>query len=233
MKRVGIIGGMSWESTRLYYETINRAVASRLGGLHSADLLIASPDFAPIAEMQASGRWDEAGVLLGEIAANLEAAGADAIALATNTMHKCADAIRTRVKAPLLHIADALGNALESDDRHQPLLLGTRFTMEDDFLRSILRARGLKVSIPNLEDRDFVHLSIFKELCRGLVRERTRARFLEIVEAGARAGVDSVILGCTEISMLIAPGGARLPDYDTAQLHAMAIVDFMLGAETR
>jgi len=228
MRRVGIIGGMSWESTRLYYDAINRGVATRLGGLHSADLLIASANFAPIAEMQAQGRWDEAGDLLGEMAARLEGAGAEAVALATNTMHKCAAAIRTRIAIPFLHIGDALADALTADSRAKPLLLATRFTMEDGFLRDLLEARGLRVVTPGPEDRAMIHAAIFEELCRGIVNEHTRARFFDVIAAGDRAGADSVILGCTEIGMSISPGASALPVYDTAALHAVAIVDFML-----
>jgi aspartate racemase len=231
MRKIGLIGGMSWKSTRIYYDAINRGVQARLGGLHSADLLIASLDFAPVAAMQAAGEWEAAGDLLVRTAKDLERAGAGCIALATNTMHTCAPAVTAAIGVPFVHIGDALAAALARDGRTRPLLLGTRFTMEDGFLSDRLRAHGLAPMTPDAAGRTVVHETIYAELCRGIVSEPSRLRFLEIIADGRRRGADSVILGCTEIVMLIAPDSASLPGYDTTALHAAALVDFAL-AET-
>ena len=229
MKRVGLIGGLSWVSTRLYYDAINRAVAARLGGAHSASLLIDSLDFAPVTQAQADGRWHDAGAAIADSARRLAAAGADALAIASNTMHKCADAVTAASPLPLIHIVDALGDALLVDGRSSPLLLGTRFTMEQDFVRAPLDAMGLRTLIPAVDARATVDRIIYDELIKGIVRADSRDAYLAIIRDGAAAGADCVILGCTEIGMLVDAGNAPLPPYDTMAIHSRAIVDFMLG----
>ena len=229
MRLLGLIGGLSWESTRLYYDAINRAAAHRLGGLHSAEITIASLDFAPIALAQSEGRWGDAGAVMVRAAQSLERAGVDAIAIASNTMHKCADAVTVAVDLPLLHIVDALSAALNRDGRTRPLLLGTRFTMEDDFVRARLSAAGIEAMIPEAADRETVNRIIYDELIKGDVRDESQAAYLEIIRRGAVAGADGVILGCTDIGMIVNAGNSALPVYDTMALHSEALVGFMLG----
>lgn len=231
MRRLGLIGGLSWESTRLYYDAINRGVAARLGGLHSAELLIASLDFAPIAAMQTAGRWDQAGAAIADAAVRLERAGAEGLAIGSNTMHKCADAVTSASALPLLHIVDAVAAALRAGGHSQPLLLGTRFTMEDGFVGDRLAEAGIRPIIPEASDRTLVHDVIYDELCRGKVRETSRGAYVEIVRKGGAAGADSVILGCTEIGMLITEANSPLPAYETSAIHSEALVDWMLGSE--
>ncbi|HEU4650352.1 MAG TPA: amino acid racemase [Croceibacterium sp.] len=228
MRRVGLIGGLSWESTRLYYDAINRAVAARLGGAHSAPLIIDSLDFAPIARAQAEGRWDDAGAAVVDAAQRLGRAGVDAVAIASNTMHKCADSVRDAVRVPLLHIVDPLREALAEEGRKRPLLLATRFTMEQDYIRAPLAEAGIEARIPDDEDRETIHRTIYEELIRGVVSEASRETFLAIIAKGREAGADSVILGCTEIGLLVTADNSPLPVYDTMTLHAAAITDFIL-----
>lgn len=215
---------MSWESTRLYYEHLNRGVQRRLGGLHSARVLLSSLDFFPIAVMQREGRWDEAGELLASEAVRLERAGADLIALTTNTMHKCAAQVTAVIRVPFLHIVDPLIDALRADGRNRPLLLATRFTMEDRFFVERLEAASLKPMVPPAEDRVALHAIIFEELCKGIVTEPSRQLAERLVADGAAVGADSVILGCTEICMLIQPGTVPLSVYDTTAIHTQALV---------
>jgi len=228
MKTIGLIGGMSWESTRVYYELVNRGVQARLGGLHSARVILSSLDFAPIAALQRDARWHEAGELLAREAERLERAGADIVALATNTMHKCADQVIAALSVPFLHIADPLIARLRAEGRKCPLLLGTRFTMEDRFILDRLEAAGLQPSVPDAEDRAAVHGIIYDELCKGIVSQAAQAAAKKWVSVAAAGGADSVILGCTEICLLIAPGSVELPVYDTAAIHAEALVDYAL-----
>ncbi|HEY6817382.1 MAG TPA: amino acid racemase [Croceibacterium sp.] len=228
MRRLGLIGGLSWESTRLYYDAINRAVAARLGGAHSAQLIVDSLDFAPIAQAQAEDRWDDAGAAVVEAAERLHRAGVEAVAIGSNTMHKCADAVRDAVPLPLIHIVDPLREALVRDGRKRPLLLATRFTMEQDYIRAPLAAAGIVASIPEEVDRATIHRIIYDELIRGVASQPSREAFLAIIAAGREAGADSVILGCTEIGLLVNAGNAPLPVYDTMALHAAAISDFIL-----
>lgn len=229
MKTIGLIGGMSWESTRLYYEQINRGVQQRLGGLHSARILLSSLDFAPIAAMQSEARWDEAAALLTTEALRLEKAGAQVIAMTTNTMHKCAPAILAALQAPFLHIVDPLAGELRADRRKRPLLLATRFTMEDRFFIERLEARDLQPIVPSPEGRMALHRVIYEELCHGIVKAEAKQLARELVADAAAFGADSVILGCTEICMLIQPGTVALPVYDTTTIHAAALVDFSLS----
>jgi aspartate racemase len=228
VRRLGLIGGLSWESTRLYYDAINRAVAARLGGVHSAPLIVDSLDFAPIAQAQAEGRWNDAGAAIVEAAERLHRAGVEAVAIGSNTMHKCADAVRAAVPLPLIHIVDPLREALAHDGRSRPLLLATRFTMEQDYIRAPLGEAGIEASIPGDEDRATIHRIIYDELVRGTVTEASRDAFLAIIAKGRDSGADSVILGCTEIGLLVNAENSPLPVYDTMALHAAAITDFIL-----
>jgi aspartate racemase len=228
MRRLGLIGGLSWESTRLYYDAINRAVAARLGGMHSAPLIVDSLDFAPIAQAQTEGRWDVAGASIVEAALRLHRAGVEAIAIGSNTMHKCAELVRAAVPLPLIHIVDPLREALANDGRTRPLLLATRFTMEQDYIRAPLAEAGIVASIPAEGDRATIHRIIYEELIRGTISDSARDAFLAIIAAGRDAGADSVILGCTEIGLLVYAENSPLPVYDTMALHAAAISDFIL-----
>ena len=223
MKTIGLIGGMSWESTAHYYRVINQETAARLGGLHSAPLIVHSVDFAPIAEMQAAGDWGSAGRQLAEIARGLEAGGAEVIGLATNTMHIVADQIIDAISVPFIHIADPTSDALLRDKFETVGLLGTRFTMEMSFYRDRLAERGLAALIPEV---DLTNLNgiIYEELCRGIVREESRRVYVSAIEKLAARGAEAVILGCTEITMLIDDDVSPLPVYDTTDLHAKALV---------
>ena len=228
MKTIGLIGGMSWESTAHYYGVINQEAAARLGGLHSAPLIVHSVDFAPIAEMQAAGDWGSAGHQLAEIARGLEAAGAEVIGLATNTMHIVADQIIDAISVPFVHIADPTSDALLGDKFETVGLLGTRFTMEMSFYRDRLAQRGLASLIPEV-DRTNLNGIIYEELCRGIIREESRRIYVSAIEKLAARGAEAVILGCTEITMLIDDSVSPLPVYDTTDLHARALVTAALA----
>lgn len=231
MSTIGLIGGMSWESTAVYYRRINEQIRARLGGLHSGDILLRSVDFKEIVDLQKAGAWDEAEAVLSTIARDLEHAGAGCVLICTNTMHKLADCVERAIHVPLLHIVDAVGDALKAAGMKRPLLLATRFTMEQDFYKSRLRARyGIDPIIPDADDRQFVHDVIFDELCQGRVEDGSRRRFLDII-GGAR-GADSVVLGCTEIGLLICSDDLELPTFDSTLLHADAAVDFALAHAT-
>lgn len=227
MKTIGLIGGMSWESTAHYYRVLNQETAKRLGGLHSAPLLIHSLDFAPIAQMQAEGRWDEAGRLLNAAAHGLAEAGAEVLGLATNTMHIVADVLMDEVDIQFVHIADPTADALRGDGFDTVGLLGTLFTMEKAFYRDRLTARGIDALIPEV-DRTNLNGIIYDELCRGIVRDQSRRTYIEAIEKLAARGAQAVILGCTEIGMLIDDDVSPLPVYDTTELHARALVDAAL-----
>jgi aspartate racemase len=231
MKTIGLIGGMSWESTRLYYAALNEGVRDRLGGLHSADILLRSVDFAPIADLQAAGEWDRAGRLLADIARTLEQAGAGVIGLATNTMHKVADHITAAISVPFVHIAAPTAVALIRDGRRRPLLLATRFTMEQSFYTGLLKERGLEPIVPDAETRTAVHAIIYDELCRGITTDASRRFYEAIVERAGRDGADSVVFGCTEVCLLLGPANSALPSYDTTTLHANALVEAALAGE--
>ena len=223
MKTIGLIGGMSWESTAHYYALINRATAARLGGLHSAPILLHSVDFAPVAEMQKRGQWAEAGEQLAAIARALEAAGAEIIGLCTNTMHLCAPEITVGLTVPFLHIADPTADALLADGISRVGLLGTRFTMEQDFYADRLRARGLEVIVPDVGITNLDGI-IYNELCRGIISDASRQVYVEAIARLKARGAEAVILGCTEIGMLIDDSVSPLPAYDTTALHAEALV---------
>ena len=223
MKKLGLLGGMSWESSIEYEKFINRAVRAELGGTASADLLIRSFNFAEIAELQAAGEWDAAGRLLIEAAQQLEAAGAEAILICTNTMHIFADEMQAALKVPLLHIADATGDAVRAAQVRRVLLLGTRFTMEKDFYRSRLEANfGLEVVVPEPDDRAEIHRIIYEELVQGKVVDSSREYIRNLVAGHAAAGVEGVIAGCTEIELLVAKSDLDIPYFPTSAIHAAA-----------
>lgn len=229
MKTIGIIGGMSWQSTAHYYAAINRETARLRGGLHSAPILLSSLDFAPIEQMQSAGAWDKAGELLAGEARRLEAAGAEIIILATNTMHIIAPAIESATKVRFIHIADSTADALLEDGAQTVGLLGTRFTMEMAFYKDRLKARGLTPLTPDV-DHTNLNAIIYEELCRGIVRESSRQTYISAIERLAAHGAEAVILGCTEIGMLIDDDVSPLPVYDTTELHAKAAVAAALKA---
>ncbi|RWH74476.1 aspartate/glutamate racemase family protein [Mesorhizobium sp.] len=231
MKTLGLIGGMSWESTAIYYRLLNEIVRERLGGLHSAKLLLWSFDFAEIAERQHAGDWDGAGALLVDAARRLEAGGAEGLVICTNTMHKLADAVQAAVSIPLIHIADATGRAVVKAGVKRPALLATRFTMEQDFYRGrLVDKHGLEPVVPNQAGREMVHKVIYDELCQGIVRPESKSAYLDEVGRMRRADrVDSVIMGCTEITMLIGQGDFDIPVFDTTRIHAEAAVEFALS----
>jgi aspartate racemase len=221
MKTIGILGGMSWESTAEYYRRINEQVKAALGGLHSAQIAMVSVDFDEIEAYQRNNDWTSAGRVLGKSAAALETAGADFIVLATNTMHKVADAIEEATRIPLLHIADATAEALKKSGVSKAGLLGTRFTMEETFYKGRLVDRhGLEVIVPEDRDREFVHRVILDELVLGSIRAESRRRFVEIIEDLSAHGAGACILGCTEIGLLVGPDDTEVPVFDTATIHA-------------
>jgi len=229
MRTIGLIGGMSWESSAEYYRIINQQVRDRLGPLRSAQLLMYSVDFGPVEQAQHAGRWDEAALILEDAACRLQAAGADCVVLCTNTMHKVAPRIEAAVTIPFLHIADAAAAAALEAGTLTVGLLGTAFTMEQDFLTSRLEAQGLTVLVPDVEERKDVHRVIYEELCVGVISAESRAIYQRVIEALAARGAQAVILGCTEISLLIKPEHSELPLLDTTELHARAAVAFALG----
>ena len=233
MKTIGLIGGMSWESTANYYRDINERVKQRLGGLHSARILLYSVDFQEIERLQHQGRWDEAGEQLGDIARRLEGAGADVVALCTNTMHKVAPAIEAALRVPFLHIADPTAQAVKQAGIGRIGLLGTRFTMEEDFYRGrLVQRHGLDVIVPDAVERETVHRVIYDELCLGQVEERSRQAYRDIIAHLVERGAEGVILGCTEIAMLVSPADSPVPLFDTTQLHAVSAVDFALQSDS-
>ncbi|GAL56616.1 hypothetical protein YgeA [Pseudescherichia vulneris NBRC 102420] len=229
MKTIGLLGGMSWESTIPYYRLINEGIKARLGGLHSASLLLHSVDFHDIEACQSSGDWDKAGEILASAAAGLERAGAEGIVLCTNTMHKVASQIEDHCSVPFLHIADATARAIQKANLQQVALLGTRYTMEQDFYRGRMRdAYGIETPVPDGEDRSKVNQIIFDELCLGTFSAPSRAYFIDLIARMANQGAQGVIFGCTEIGLLVSQDQSPIPVFDTAALHAADVVDFML-----
>jgi len=230
MKTLGIIGGMSWESNQTYYSLINQGVKERLGGLHSAKILLYSVDFAQVEVLQASGDWGTAAKQLCSIAQGLEAGGAEAILIATNTMHKLAEQVQSAITVPLLHIADAAGEQLRLDGRKKVALLGTKFTMEEAFYTDkLVNDYGLDVIVPSQAQREIVHKVIYDELCLGQIRQTSRVAYCEIIDDLVHQGADSIVLGCTEIPLLITADDSSAPLYDTTALHAQAAIEFMLS----
>jgi aspartate racemase len=229
VKTIGLLGGMSWESSVEYERIINTEVRRRLGGVASADLIVRSYDFAEIEDLQASDRWEEAGALLATDARRLQDAGAELIVLCTNTMHLVADQIEAAIEVPFLHLADTTAEAIIAASLDVVALLGTRFTMEKDFYRSRLEDHGLSVLIPEEPDRSFVHDVIYNELVRGEIRAESRAGYVDIIDRLIARGAQGVIAGCTEIELLVAPDDVPVPYFPTTRLHALAAVATALG----
>jgi aspartate racemase len=226
---IGLIGGMSWESTAEYYRLLNELTRERLGGLHSSRCIVYSVDFAEIERLQVAGEWERAGQALAEAAKALEAAGAELLLICTNTMHKVADQVTDAVSVPLLHLADTTAAAVRAAGRKTVGLLGTAFTMEQDFYRGRLAEHGLEVLIPEPADRDMVHRVIYDELCQGIIRPESRAAYRRVIDELVSRGAEGVILGCTEIELLIWPDDSPVPVFPTTRLHVEAAVDAALG----
>lgn len=225
---IGLIGGMSWKSSAEYYRLINEEIKRRLGGLHSAHCLMYSVDFAEIERYQSDGDWQKAGDRLGRVAQSLEQGGADFIVICTNTMHKVVDDIRSRVHIPILHIADATAAHIKEAGIRTVGLLGTTYTMEQDFYTSRLESAGLNVSVPNEVERDIVNKIIFDELCLGKVRQESRDYYTEVMQELIDQGAEGIILGCTEIGLLITEDDSRVPLFDTTSIHAIEAVSMAL-----
>jgi aspartate racemase len=232
MKRIGLLGGMSWESSVEYYRLINEATRDRLGGLHSADCLLRSVDFVQVERLQRTGDWNRAGALLAAEAAALEAAGAELLVLCTNTMHKVADAITDAIAIPFVHIADTTAQAVHADGLETVGLLATGYTMEQDFYVGRLRdLHGLDVLVPDEPDRRIVHDVIYQELCVGIIADDSREQYRRIIADLADRGAQGILLGCTEIDLLVGPQDSPVPVFDTTRLHAHRAVDLALGGE--
>lgn len=230
MNTIGLIGGMSWESTQTYYQLINQGVKARLGGLHSAKIILHSLDFAEIAQMQKIHDWHGMLNILGNAATQLEQAGADTVLICTNTMHKLAPDIEAMLNVPLLHIADATAMAMAAQGIKKVGLLGTAFTMEQDFFKGVIEADyGIDVITPNSDDRALIHQVIYEELCLGEVLAPSKQQYLRIIDALAERGAEGIILGCTEIGMLIKQKDTHVPLFDTTAIHAQAAVEFAVA----
>ena len=230
MKTLGLIGGLSWQSTTLYYQLINQGVQQALGGLHSAPLLLSSVDFAPLAQLQAKDDWSAIANQLTSEAQKLELAGAEGIIVCTNTMHKVAEEIESGIDIPFLHIADATGQALKAERVSKVALLGTAFTMEQAFYKQRLADKfGLEVLVPRESQRQIVHRIIYEELCLGTIKDASRNQYLDIMQDLSERGAQSIILGCTEIGLLVQQSHTQTPLLDTTVVHAQAAVKFLLG----
>ncbi|GGE61381.1 aspartate/glutamate racemase family protein [Priestia taiwanensis] len=225
MKIIGLIGGMSWESSVLYYRIINEEIKNRLGGLQSAKCLLYSVNFAEIADYQAKGEWEKAGNSLGDAAYALENAGVDFILICTNTMHKVIDQVQERVTVPILHVADATALEVKKCELTSVGFLGTKYTMEQDFQLSKLHSHGLDVLVPNEQEREVVNKVIFEELCVGSIRKESKEYYMQVINRLIEEGVEGIILGCTEIGLLIKQEDVSVPIFDTAYIHAMAAVN--------
>ena len=230
-RTLGIIGGMSWESTQSYYRLINEGIKAKLGNLHSADLLIHSVDFAPIGELQAQGKWEELGDVMVNSGKRLQAAGAQGLLIATNTMHKVAEQVQAATNLPLIHIADATADAIKQQGLTKIALLGTQFTMTEDFYKQRLIDASLQVLIPDIDARAEVHRIIYDELCQGQLLDSSRQYYTQVINELAAQGAEGVILGCTEIGLLISQADSPIPVFDTTAIHAAAAVQFLLGNE--
>lgn len=230
MRCIGLLGGMSFEGSAVYYRLINETVRQRLGGLHSADLLLHSVDFQTIVDLQKFGDWQTAGEVLANTARRLEGAGAQAVLVCAVTMHKVADRIEDAIGVPFLHIVDVTARRLIAAGCRRPLLLATRYTMEGDFYPARMRRHGIEIMVPDDAGRDLTHGIIFDELCAGQVLDRSRSALIDLVAAAAGQGADSVILGCTELCLILHPDRLPVPGFDSTQIHADAAVDFALGS---
>ena len=230
MKTIGLLGGMSWESSVEYERIINQEIRRRLGGTHSADLIVRSYDFAAIEQLQADGDWDGAGALLSTDARRLQEAGADCIVLCTNTMHRVADTIEASIDVPFLHLADMTAEAVTKAGVRRVALLGTRYTMEEDFYRGRLATHDLDVLVPDEPDRTLVHDVIYDELVRGVVEDRSKRSYLDVIDRLTARGAKGVIAGCTEIELLVTPADVDIPYFPTTRLHALAAVEWALAS---
>lgn len=228
MKTIGLIGGMSWESTTLYYQIINREVAKRLGGLSSAQLNLVSLDFADIAQRQRTGDWEGMAIILCKAARQLEATGAQCLLIGTNTMHLLADHVQASIRVPLIHIAEVTANAIEAQGLHTVALLGTRFTMEQPFYTAYLARHGIRCLVPEEAERVEIHRIIFEELCRGRISEASRGWLAHCIAKLQTRGAQGVVLGCTELPLIVRPVDSVLPTFDTTALHALAAVEYSL-----
>jgi aspartate racemase len=234
MRVIGLIGGMSWESSAMYYRIINETTKARLGPLYSAKSLMYTVNFHEIEEMQHKGEWEKAGDVLIDAAQRLERGGADCIVLCTNTMHKLASSMESAVKIPFIHIADATAEKIKAKGMKKIGLLGTGFTMEQEFYKGRLVEKfGLEVIVPNKPDRDIVHHIIYDELCQGKILPASKAEYVRIMADLVKQGVEGIILGCTEIMMLVGQADSSVPVFDTTTIHAVAAVDFALGVEDK
>ena len=231
MRKIGLLGGMSWESTAVYYRLINEALRDRKGGLASADILMRSLDFQTIVDLQRADRWDDAARTLSSAARGLEKAGADCILICTNTMHLCADAVQEACDTPVIHIIDETAKAIRQAGLKRPLLLATRYTMEHGFYAERMWRQDVHVQIPSPDDRLICHNAIFDELCQGVVSEEARQALIDMTARGKAAGCDCVILGCTELGLSVAAEDLPLPCFDSTHIHARAAVDFALGGQ--
>ena len=229
MKTIGLIGGMSWESTITYYQLLNEAAKDRLGGLHSAKILLYSVDFFEIEALMSRGEWDRAAELLGGIAKRLEQAGADCVLICTNTLHKVAPQVQSQITVPLLHIAEAAAEALLARGVTRVGLLGTKYTMTQEFYRDKLVARGVEVIIPEGDEIELVNRVIFDELCLGIVKDDSRAAYLSVIENLKSRGAEAILLGCTELGLIVSQEDVSLPLFDTTLIHAKAAADFALA----
>ena len=233
MKTIGLIGGMSWESTSLYYQTINQIVAEKLGGLNSARMMLSSVNFEEVVVMQQAGQWEKMALLLADHARKLEIAGADCILICTNTMHKVAPQVQASIGIPLLHIADSVSNQILKTRKHKVGLLGTRFTMEQPFYTERLAKYGIDVVLPNEADRAEIHRIIFEELCQGKILDYSRHVLLHIADKLCELGAEGLILGCTELPLLVQQSHTAITLFDTTRLHAEAAADFSLAEESK
>lgn len=222
MKTIGLIGGMSWESTVSYYQIINEIIKEQLGGLHSAKIILYSVDFSEIEECQSKGEWDTSAIILANAAIKLEQAGADYIVICTNTMHKVAPSIQKEIKIPIVHIAEATAEILKKNNVKKIALLGTKYTMTQDFYKEKIHQNGIEVMIPNKEDIEIVNNVIYDELCLGKIRDESRREYVRIIDSLKDDGAEGVILGCTEIGLLVNQEDSSMPIYDTTQIHAQA-----------
>ncbi len=231
MKTIGLIGGMSWESTAVYYRILNAEARARLGGLHSAELLLWSFDFAEIESLQALGDWHAATARMVAAAQSLEAGGAECVVICTNTMHKMAPDVQSAVDIPLIHIADSTAKAILPSPSKTPLLLATAYTMEQDFYKGYLKQHhNIEVMVPNSAEREIVHRVIYEELCQGIIQPDSKQQYLDIVENAVSSGADGVIFGCTEVGLLVFEEDFSVPVFDTTSLHALNALDFALEA---
>lgn len=229
MKKIGLIGGMSWESTSLYYKIINEYISRKKGGLYSAECILYSVDFNEISSLQKSGDWKKCGEILGNIAKKLETAGADFIVICTNTMHKVVPDVEKYINIPVIHIAEAAYNKIKQAGIKNIGLLGTKYTMKEDFYKKILFEKGLNVIIPDDDDMEYINNVIFNELCRGEIKHQSKEKFLEIVEKLKSKGAEGVILGCTEIVMLISQKDIDIKVFDTTEIHAETAAELSLS----